>query len=124
VATYKTNIGAFQTDAPGSYVQNIGACQTDAASAAVNASIAGGFTGGGSIALDVYVTETISLSAGFTGGGAVTLEVVTPDNVSISGGFEGGGSIMLLGSSAWVGQHDTKQYVIAIGNGQVWICEV
>jgi len=72
---------------------------------------------------DTTPVET-SISGGFAGGGAIVLGVATPELASIAGGFTGGGSIMLLGSSAWAGQHDTKQYVVAIGNGQVWICEV
>lgn len=90
----------------------------------VETSISGGFTGGGAIELWVATPEPVSIAGGFAGGGAIVLGVATPGLASIAGGFTGGGSIMLLGSSAWAGQHDTKQYVVAIGNGQVWICEV
>jgi len=78
----------------------------------------------GSGTLTAATTEEASIAGGFSGGGAIVLGVATPELASIAGGFTGGGSIMLLGSSAWAGQHDTKQYVVAIGNGQVWICEV
>jgi len=72
---------------------------------------------------DTTPVET-SISGGFTGGGAIVLGVATPELASIAGGFTGGGSIMLLGSSAWAGNYDTKQYVVAFGNNQVWYCEV
>lgn len=66
----------------------------------------------------------MSIAGGFTGGGAISLGVATSMSLSISGGFAGGGSLFLLGSSAWAGNYDTKQYVVAFGNNQVWYCEV
>lgn len=72
---------------------------------------------------DITVVE-MSLAGGFTGGGAISLGVATSMSLSISGGFTGGGTIFLLGSSAWAGNYDTKQYVVAFGNNQVWYCEV
>lgn len=72
---------------------------------------------------DTAVVEA-SISGGFTGGGSIVLGVATAENISLSGGFTGGGSLFLLGSSAWAGNYDTKQYVVAFGNNQVWYCEV
>jgi hypothetical protein len=71
---------------------------------------------------DSYVD--MSVTSGGTGGGVSSLRSGQMIDVSVTAGGTGGGSIMLIGSSAWAGQHDTKQYVVAIGNGQVWICEV
>lgn len=69
---------------------------------------------------DSTVVE-MSLAEGFTGGGALSLGVATSLSLSISGGFTGGGSLFLFGSSAWAGNYDTAQYVVAFGNNQVWI---
>lgn len=66
----------------------------------------------------------LSVAGGFTGGGSLVLGTATPVSMSISGGFTGGGALFLLGSSAWAGNYDTKQYVVAFGNNQVWYCEV
>ena len=99
---YSWNIGVFQADSPGTdYAWNIGTDQT-----------------GGTTSVEA------SISGGFTGGGSISLGVATAENISLSGGFTGGGSLFLLGSSAWAGNYDTKQYVVAFGNNQVWYCEV
>lgn len=101
---YSWNIGVFQADDPGTtYQWNIGADQTS---------------------VPTTPSVELALAGGFTGGGSLVLGVAAPVSMSISGGFTGGGSIFLLGSSAWAGNYDTKQYVVAFGNNQVWYCEV
>lgn len=123
---YSWNIGVFQADDPGSaYQWNIGADQTSVPTTpSVELALAGGFTGGGSLVLGTATPVSMSISGGFTGGGSIVLGVATAENISLSGGFTGGGALFLLGSSAWAGNYDTKQYVVAFGNNQVWYCEV
>lgn len=75
MATYMINIGACQSDAPGStYKLNIGASQTDAATTTyVDMSATGGGTGGGTATLLAFVYVDMSATDGGTGGGSATL---------------------------------------------------